>query len=88
MNIKASLLVKVIPQSKENKIIGWEGEILKIRIHAVAQKGEANRELIRFLAKAINLPQRSIILVQGETSPIKKLLFEGITQKDLLNRLK
>jgi len=68
--------------------MGWENETLKIRLHAVAEKGEANRELIRFLSKTLKIPQRNILLVQGETARLKKIVCEGITHEELLGRLK
>lgn len=87
MNFNILLSVKVIPKSKQNAIVGWENEILKIRLHALAEKGEANRELIRFLSKILEIPQRDIILVNGETTRLKKIAVEGITQEELLSRL-
>jgi uncharacterized protein (TIGR00251 family) len=88
MGPAVSLSIKVIPKSRENGIVGWENGTLKIRLQAVAEKGEANRELIRFLSQIVKIPQRDITLVKGATSRHKIITFEGITQEQLLERLR
>jgi uncharacterized protein YggU (UPF0235/DUF167 family) len=35
----------------------YENKILKVRLHAVPEKGQANEELIDFLADEFNLPK-------------------------------
>lgn len=67
------LKVKVSPHAKVNAIIGWEKEILKVRIHAAPEKGAANRELIRFLANALSVPASTISLLSGNTNRLKRL---------------
>jgi len=44
---------------------------LQVRIGAQPREGEANEELIRFLAEKLGLPRRSIVLVRGERSSTK-----------------
>ena len=68
------LPVKIIPKAQQSKIVGWENGELKIRIAALPEKGEANRELIRFLAKELDIPQRDVIILRGETSRKKEIL--------------
>lgn len=58
--------------------MGWENEQLKIRIAAIPEKGEANRELIRFLAKSFGIGQSNIILVKGASSRQKCICITGI----------
>ncbi|NGX34905.1 MAG: hypothetical protein K1060chlam1_01265, partial [Candidatus Anoxychlamydiales bacterium] len=79
MNIK----VKIIPKSKVNQIIGFKEDTLKIRIKASPEKGKANKELIRFIAKRLSISQSRISILSGHTSRIKKLSIEGISKKDL-----
>lgn len=64
--------------------MGWENDVLKIRLAATPQKGEANQELIRFLAKMFGMAQRDIVLIQGATSRHKKIRFVGKTKEELL----
>lgn len=65
--------IKVIPKAFKSEAIGWEGELLKIRLAAVPAKGEANSELIRFLADFFAIAKSRIKLVKGETSRHKKI---------------
>lgn len=44
---------------------------MQIRIAAAAKDGEANRELVRFLAERLQVQGRSVRIVRGERSTIK-----------------
>jgi uncharacterized protein len=71
-NTPFSLLqVKVIPKASENKIVGWEGDHLKIKIHAVPEKGAVNELLCKFLAKTLEIPLSHVTLLKGKTSRLK-----------------
>jgi uncharacterized protein len=73
------LSVKVVPKSSKNTIVGWENEELKVRLNAIPEKGEANEELIAFLAKSWKLPKSAFTIHSGLTSRHKKLLIKGFT---------
>lgn len=77
------LLIKVIPNASKTEIVGVENERLKIRLAAVPKKGEANIELIRFLAKTFSISKSQITLVQGETSRLKKIFIKELSLKDV-----
>ncbi|WP_348663787.1 DUF167 family protein [Chlamydia vaughanii] len=74
------LEVKVTPKSKENKIVGFEGETLKIRVTEAPEKGKANEAVIALLAKALSLPKRDVTLISGETSRKKRILLPKSTE--------
>ncbi len=71
------LALKVTPGARLNEIIGWEedypqiGRVLKVRIAAPPVEGKANKEIERFLAKALSLPKGSVRLLHGSTGRIK-----------------
>lgn len=77
------LSVKVIPRASKNMIAGWENEELKVRLNAIPEKGEANEELIAFLAKSWKLPKSSFSIQSGETSRHKKILIRGLSLESL-----
>jgi uncharacterized protein (TIGR00251 family) len=77
------ITVKVIPRAHQNAIVSYENGILKIRLHAVPEKGEANAELIEFLADEFNLSKSSISIVRGHTSRIKHVEIQGLSEAQL-----
>lgn len=64
--------VRVKPNSRANQVVGWNNEItVTIKIAAPAQDGRANTELIRFLAKQLDLARTTIDIPKGTTTRTK-----------------
>jgi uncharacterized protein len=77
------LRIKVIPNSPKSELIevitDGEGEKThKIRIKAPAEKGKANKELIKFLSKQYSLPKENISIISGKTERIKLIKIIGL----------
>lgn len=75
-NKEAYFRVKVHPGARINAIKGIiidekNGETLKIDIAAIAEKGKANNELIKFLAKEFLVKRDNIKIVSGAGDRIK-----------------
>lgn len=83
----AILSVKVIPNASKNAVVGLENDELKVRLNATPEKGEANEELIAFLAKTWKLPKSSLSIHSGKTSRHKKILIRGLAPKQLTQML-
>lgn len=66
------LSLKVKPNSRDNRITR-QGEILIVKIHAPAQEGKANKELLLFLATSLNIPKSRIRILSGHGSPFKRI---------------
>ena len=64
--------VRVQPAAPKNELLGWNtaGE-LRIRVAAPPREGEANKELVSFLAKRFSVGKREIEIESGEKSKIK-----------------
>ena len=63
-----------MPRSKANQIVGeMDDGTLKVRIKAIPEKGKANKELIKFLAKEWGISRNDIEIVGGKTDQIKLL---------------
>lgn len=67
------LLVKIIPNAKKTKAVGWEGQTLKIRLSAPPIEGKANKELIKFLAEICDCAPSEIEITKGLTGKQKTL---------------
>jgi hypothetical protein len=62
-------------------------ERVKASINAPAKDGQANRELLRFLAKAFGIPSSSIQLVAGEKSSQKRVEIAKMTTEQAIKKL-
>jgi hypothetical protein len=65
--------VKVKSNSSCSKILENKKGIVKIAIKSPAEKGEANEELVRFLAKTFQINKDNIKIVAGKISSKKKI---------------
>ena len=66
----------VQPRASRNKVVGLQGEELKVALTAPPVDGAANKACCAFLAKLCSLPKSSVKLVSGETSRHKRLLLK------------
>ncbi|MFA6002368.1 MAG: DUF167 domain-containing protein [Thermoleophilia bacterium] len=82
------LSVRVIPGAKKSKITGEAGGLLRVRLQAPPVEGKANRELLKLLARELDLKKRQVVLVRGEKSREKTVLLAGVTLSQAQDRLK
>lgn len=61
----------VQPRASRDEIVGVQDGRLKLRIKAPPVDGEANAQLVQFLASACNIPRSRIEIVSGETGKRK-----------------
>jgi uncharacterized protein len=69
--------VRVVPRASSSGIVGEHDGALRVRISAAPVEGAANRELIRVLAKAFDLPQNAVEIVSGASSKSKTIRIYG-----------
>lgn len=60
------LSLRVLPNARRDEVVGFENDVLKVRVRAVPEDGKANKAVIQLLAKAAGCPRRSIEIVVGE----------------------
>ena len=77
-----TLALRVTPRGGRDAIDGVETlsdgrSVLKLRVRAVADGGEANRAVIELLAKALGVPKASVRLVSGATARLKQIAISG-----------
>ncbi|MBW1973297.1 MAG: DUF167 domain-containing protein [Deltaproteobacteria bacterium] len=73
----------VRPKSAKNKIEGEYMDGVKLHITKAPKNGEANKELIHFLSKALNLPISSISIYKGERGKKKIIKIKDISLEAL-----
>ena len=75
--------VKVLPRSSINQIVGFEGDILKVKVKSAPVDGLANRDLIALLSKCVKVAKEKVEIISGHRSRLKKIRFYGIKKDDL-----
>ena len=65
---KLLLKVKALPKAGENRIVGERNGELVVRVQAPAVKGQANRELVKFLSKTLGVARSEIEILSGRSS--------------------
>lgn len=81
------LEVKVSSGAKKSQLVEYGEGRLKVKVHAVREKGKANEELITLLADFFDLPRSCISIVKGATSTVKLLCLQHIEEKILIQKL-
>jgi uncharacterized protein len=81
-----SVSLRVTPRGGRDDIDGIETlsdgrSVLKVRVRAIADGGEANRAVAALLAKALGVPKSSVKLLSGATSRIKQVAIDGDPQR-------
>jgi uncharacterized protein (TIGR00251 family) len=77
-----SVALRVTPRGGRDDVDGIEQlsdgrSVLKVRVRAVADGGEANRAVLALLAKSLGVPKASVTLLSGATSRLKQIAVEG-----------
>ena len=80
------LRLTVVPGAQRTQVVGLYGDRLKVRLAAPPEKGAANRELLDFLARSLNLPKSSFKLTGGAQSRSKVVAVHDLSP-DLGDRL-
>ncbi|MCB1104166.1 MAG: DUF167 domain-containing protein [Cephaloticoccus sp.] len=73
------ITIKAVPNAARSEIIGWMGDVLKVRLKAPPVDGKANAELCRFLAATLGLPKSAVTLATGGSSREKRVRIEDLT---------
>lgn len=67
--------------------MGYLGEELKINLKAPPVDGKANRALLQFLARALALKPRDLVLLAGGTGRSKIVQITGLEASEIDSRL-
>jgi hypothetical protein len=83
----AHLNVRVIPGASRNKVAGWIGGAVKIRVQAPPEKGKANAAVISLLADFLDIPAKHLSICAGHASQNKVVEVQGVSDAELISRI-
>ena len=77
-----SVALRVTPRGGRDDIDGVERlangrTVVKVRVRAIAEGGEANRAATELLAKALGVPKGKVRILSGRTSRLKQIAVDG-----------
>ncbi len=81
------LRLRVVPGAGSTEIVGRNGEAWKVRVAAPPERGKANEAVVRLLARALKLPERSVTFVSGHGGRDKMIELAGIDPAEIASRL-
>ncbi len=81
-NQGVSIALRVTPRGGRDDIDGVETladgrKVIKVRVRAIAEGGEANRAVTELLAKALGVPKGRVRVLSGATSRLKQIAVDG-----------
>ena len=87
------LLIYTQPGASKNEVVGFYGDPARIKIKVKARpvEGEANAEVITFLAKLLGIAKSKIQIERGHTSRQKDLIIDlpqDLKEEEVMERLK
>jgi uncharacterized protein len=89
-----SVALRVTPRGGRDDIDGLETlangrVVVKVRVRAIAEGGEANRAVVELLAKVLGVPKGRVRVLSGTTSRLKQIAVDGDPAKfgDALRRV-
>jgi uncharacterized protein (TIGR00251 family) len=85
--VNARIDVRLTPRGGRDRVDGWEGDILRVRVAAPPAEGRANDAMIRLLAKALGLPPSRLTLVAGGQSRTKVVEIAGLALDEVRARI-
>jgi len=76
-----SLTVRLMPKSAKDEVSGIEPydgtSVLKARVRAIPDKGQANAALVKLIAKWLGVPRSTVSLASGGKSRLKSIEVRG-----------
>ena len=84
---KAKISLRVYPRARRSEVVGFTDGVLQVRVAAPPVKGQANKELLAFLSKALAVGKDALTIVKGHTSRSKVIAIDGLSQEDIVKRL-
>jgi uncharacterized protein len=89
-----SVALRVTPRGGRDDIDGVETlangrMVVKVRVRAIAEGGEANRAVTELMAKALGVPKGKVRVLSGMTSRLKQIAVDGDPAKlgEILRKL-
>lgn len=79
----AELELAVVPRSATDRVGPYDAGILRVRVTRPPADGEANRAVLRLVARALDIAPGRVTLVAGGRARRKRVRIDGIGDEEL-----
>lgn len=79
--------LQITANARRNELVGWRGDRLKVKVHAPAVDGKANREWLQFLAGELGIRPSELELTHGEPAKTRTVRVLSLDEDPLRERL-
>ena len=81
------LSLKLVPNSSFSKVVDYTDEYVRVKISSPPIENKANKELISFCSKLLDVNKSKIEIVSGEKSKLKKVLIKDTKLEEVTKTL-
>jgi uncharacterized protein (TIGR00251 family) len=83
-----SFWLRVKPRSTHERLMVDALGELRLELHAPATEGQANDACVHFFARALRLPQASVVIMSGQKARRKLMRVTGRSAEETVNQIK
>jgi uncharacterized protein (TIGR00251 family) len=76
--VEARLTVRVQPGARSSEVLGFQDDVLRVRVAAPPREGKANQALVALLAETLGVAPSHIRVIRGHASRQKLVAIEGV----------
>jgi len=80
---KARVVLRVQPGASHERVSGLSGAGWKLAVTAPPVEGRANQSCVEFFARGLRVAKSAVRIAAGETSRLKRIEIDGVTQEAL-----
>jgi len=71
--------VKVQPKASQDQVLGFQSDVLRVRVTTAPERGKANQAVIELLAQFLDVPKGWIRIQRGHGSRDKWVEITGVS---------
>jgi uncharacterized protein (TIGR00251 family) len=84
---QSKITAHIQPNASQNKVVGFQGGVLQVRIAAPPVKGKANQELVKFLSSVLGVSKSNLTIEKGISGKKKIIAIRGLGQEQVARLL-
>ena len=81
------LRVRVQPRASRSQVVGYDGQVLRVRVTAPPEDGRANDAVVALLSETLGVPRSRVRILRGHASRDKLVSVESLALEEVVRRL-